>query len=146
MNILKVLTSKRRTGNFGENAAAKFLRKNGYKILERNYDDGSHEIDIIARKDGLTAFIEVKTRNVALKSEKEPRPASSVTPEKQRAIISAAKHYIAIDKNEGPLRFDVIEVYVEGTEGNLKVKEIKHLENTFNRNTAYSGFKWRKQP
>ena len=144
MNILKVLTSKRRTGNFGEDAAVKFLRKNGYKILERNYDDGSHEIDIIARINDLTAFIEVKTRNVASVSKKEPRPASSVTPEKQRAIISAAKHYIATKRNDGPLRFDVIEVYVEGTEGHLKVKEIKHLENTFNKNTAYDGSVWRR--
>jgi putative endonuclease len=141
MNILKVLTPKRRTGNFGEDAAAKFLKKNRYKILSRGYDDGEHEIDIIARKKDITVFVEVKTRNIASLSQNEPRPASSVTPKKQRAIISAAKHYLALNPQESQVRFDVIEVYVEGNGNKMRVKEIKHLENTFNRNTAYSNYK-----
>ena len=138
MNILKVLTPKRRVGNVGEDAAAKFLKKSGYKILARAYEGAGHEIDIVAEYKGTTTFIEVKTRNIASKSAREPRPASSVTPRKQRGIISAAKHYCSFHFTEGPIQFDVIEVYLEGEGKNLKVNQIKHLKNTFNFNTAYS--------
>ena len=140
MNILKALTPRKLIGNLGEDAAIKFLKKRKYKILERNYEDGSHEIDIVAQKDGITVFIEVKTRNIGAKSAMEPRPASSVTPKKQRSIISAAKHYAAFHRTSGPLRFDVIEVYLECCDKDLSVKEIIHLENTFNYNTAYRGY------
>ena len=127
MDILKVLTKERRVGNFGEEAAVKFLKKKGYKILERNYDSGTHEIDIIAESKDVTAFIEVKSRSIGSDSKKEARPASRVTPLKQRAVISAAKHYSALHPSQGPMRFDVIEVYLEGADGELKVKEIKHI-------------------
>lgn len=138
MNILKVLTPKRRVGNLGEDAAVKFLKKSGYKILARSYEGAGHEIDIVAEAKGVTVFVEVKARNVSSKSKKEPRPASSVTPRKQRGIIAAAKHYCTFHLTEGPIQFDVIEVYLEGDDKDLKVKEIKHLKNTFNFNTAYS--------
>lgn len=138
MNILKILTSKRKTGNFGEDAAVKFLKKNGYKILERNYVANGYEIDIIARKNDITAFIEVKTRNVRNLGIKEARPACSVTPEKQRKIISAASYYRGCVRLEGRMRFDVIEVYIETAISETSVKDIKHLTNTFDKNTAYS--------
>jgi putative endonuclease len=90
MRILEILTPKRLIGNLGENAAVKYLRKNKYKIIKKNYTAVGAEIDVIAEKDGVTAFIEVKTRNVKHLGYKEARPASSVTPEKQRKIIKAA--------------------------------------------------------
>ena len=86
MNILKILTVKREIGNIGELAAVKFLRKNGYKILERNYVAAGYEIDIIAENRDYTVFTEVKTRTLGAQSPKEARPASSVTPEKQRKL------------------------------------------------------------
>ena len=97
MEILKVNTERRKLGDFGEKAAAKALKKDGYRILERNYAPEDAEIDIIAEKDGVTAFVEVKTRHKsdADASRIEPRPASAVTPKKQRAIIGAAKVYLA---------------------------------------------------
>ena len=82
MKILEVLTPKRLIGNLGERAAVRFLRKNGYRIIKRNYTALGYEIDIIARKDNVTTFIEVKTRNVKYLGYKESRPASSVTPPK----------------------------------------------------------------
>ncbi len=51
MNILKIFTEKRIIGNIGEDAVVKYLKKNHYKILERNYVMGDHEIDIIAEND-----------------------------------------------------------------------------------------------
>lgn len=136
MKILEILTPKRLIGNFGEHEAARLLRKSGYKILKRNYTALDAEIDIIARKDNITAFIEVKTRNVKGLGYKEARPASSVTPEKQRKIIKAAKYYISHNPADTRLRLDVIEVYLEDSI-RLKVKEIKHIENAFDLNSAY---------
>lgn len=137
MNILKVLTPKRIIGNFGERKAASFLRRKGYKILERNYTANNAEIDIIAMKENITAFIEVKTRNIKHLGEKEARPASSVTSEKQRKIIKAANYYYSHTRPQTRLRFDVIEVYTEDGRLGSKVKEIKHLEGAFDLNTAF---------
>ncbi len=137
MNILKILTPQRKIGNLGEGEAVKMLRKKGYRILKTNYTAAGAEIDIIAKNKDVTAFIEVKTRNVKYLGYKEARPASAVTPEKQRKIIKAASHYIPRNSVEGRLRFDVIEVYTEG-EGRLtKIKEIKHIEGAFSKDTAF---------
>ena len=84
MKILEVLTRQRLTGNFGEDAAVKFLKKNGYKILRRNFVADKNEIDVIARYKDTVAFIEVKSRHVGTLGAFESRPAAAVTREKQR--------------------------------------------------------------
>lgn len=137
MNILKILTPQRKIGNLGEREAAKLLRRKGYRILKQNYTARGAEIDIIARKKNLTAFVEVKTRNVKNLGYKEARPASAVTPEKQRKIIKVANYYVSHNSPETRLRFDVIEVYTEDTERGTKVKEIKHIEGAFDLNSAF---------
>jgi putative endonuclease len=128
MNILNILTGKRIIGNIGESYAAKFLKKQGYKILERNFVASGHEIDIIAKKGEYPCFVEVKTRTVGKENPLEPRPASAVTPEKQRDIISAAKMYFSYENKDKKKRFDVIEVYLED---NKKMRNIIHMENAF---------------
>ena len=138
MNILKIRTEKRRLGNYGERAARRFLRKNGYRISERNFVADSHEIDIIAEDKETLVFVEVKTRTVGNENANEPRPASSVTPEKQRGIIKAARFYTAYKPSKKKKRFDIIEVYVNQNNGKYTLAEVKHLKNTFNLNTAFS--------
>ena len=137
MKILKILTPKRIIGNLGEREAVGFLRKKGYKILKKNYTALGAEIDIIASKDNVTAFIEVKTRNMKNLGYKESRPGASVTPEKQRKIIKAASYYQAHNNLKTRLRLDVIEVYTEGEGRATRVKEIKHIEGAFDKNTAF---------
>lgn len=137
MNILKILTPKRIIGNFGERQAAKLLRKKGYKILEQNFTANNAEIDIIASRDGITAFVEVKTRSIKSLGQWETRPASSVTPEKQRKIIKAANYYRTHKRPETRFRFDVIEVYIDDETFVKKVKDIKHLEGAFDLNSAF---------
>ena len=131
MEILKVKTEKRRLGDLGEKLAAKYLKKQGYKILERNYVAEGNEIDIIASRAELIAFVEVKTRS--FKSGEALSPAAAVTPEKQRKIIKTAKCYTAFACQDKLLRLDVIEVILDGK----KAKEINHIENAFNFNSAY---------
>jgi uncharacterized protein (TIGR00252 family) len=134
MKILEVLTGKRKTGNKGEKIAAKELKKSGYKIIARNYVANNSEIDIIAENKITVIFVEVKTRTLGYDNRREPRPASSVTPEKQRKIISAAKYYLGGRNSDKRIRLDVIEVYLnkDGTKN-----KVVHIENAFNANTAY---------
>ena len=141
MNILKVKTEKRKLGTIGERAAAWHLFFHGYFIKARNYTGGKGfdlpEIDIIAQKGNTVAYIEVKTRTLGAENPNEPRPASAVTPEKQRKIIQTAAFHKAWNAKGKRMRFDIIEVYVENKNGKVKVKKIKHLEGAFTKDTAY---------
>ena len=135
MKILEILTPKRLLGNLGEDSAAKFLRKNGYRVLERNYVDEGYEVDIIARKQDILAFVEVKSRTIGHENPREPRPASAVTADKQRKILKVASRYKRRYGEGLKMRLDIIEVFFE--EGKKKPKEIKHLIGAFDANTAY---------
>ena len=78
-------------------------------------------------------FVEVKTRTLGAENPREMRPASAVTPEKQRKIISAAKYYLGTHKSGKQVRLDIVEVYLDAVG---KKNRIVHIENAFNRNTA----------
>ena len=135
MKILEVLTEKRKIGNIGEKAAAKALKKSGFKILEKNFVALGYEIDIIAKNKEFLVFCEVKTRTIGHESLNETRPASSVTPKKQQKIISLAKYYYSRKKLGRKIRFDIIEVFVSEKK---KVERINYLESAFNYNTAFN--------
>ena len=91
----------------GEDMAARFLRAQGYKILDRNVQLGRYEIDIIAQEKDTVAFVEVKTREAV----DAVRPAENVNREKQRRIIQAARQYISErDDPEMYYRFDIVAV------------------------------------
>ncbi|MBO7304704.1 MAG: YraN family protein [Clostridia bacterium] len=134
MKILELLTPKRKIGNKGEAQAAAYLKKHGYKIIERNYVAFGNEIDIVAESKDTLAFIEVKTRTVGRENPKEPRPASAVTPDKQRKIICAAKYYLGSRSVQKEVSLDVIEVYLTA---DGKILNTVHMKNAFTRNTAY---------
>ncbi len=136
MKILKVKTERRELGNLGERRAALYLFLRGYRILERNYVSGGAEIDIIARRGKICAFVEVKTRTEGHGSLKEPRPASAVTPEKQAKIISAARDYRYRKPLRAQMRFDIIEVLVREGKKKPKILKINHLISAFDADTA----------
>lgn len=111
-------------GNLGEAAAADYLMKKGYRILEKQYRIREAEVDIIAEKDGVIVFAEVKTR----RSIRCGSPAMAVTTAKQRKIIRGATWYIMAKKLQERLcRFDVIEV-IAADDGRLFINQ---LENAF---------------
>jgi putative endonuclease len=128
MKILEIKTENRRIGNIGEAEAKKLLKKKHYKILKTNYVATGHEIDIIAENREATVFVEVKTRKLDGGQMPEKRPASNVTPEKMRKIISCAKYYLGRAEKEKPIRFDVIEVYLSDKDKPVK---IEHIESAF---------------
>lgn len=138
MNILKIKTPKRKLGDLGEKLARRYLRRNGYRIKEKNFVADGHEIDVIAEDKDTLVFVEVKTRTLGHENPNEPRPASSVDAQKQRGIIKAANFYIAYNPISKKKRFDVIEVYVNENNSKYNLAEIKHLKNTFNINTAFN--------
>ena len=96
------------TGARGEALAAQFLQRKGYRIRERNYRTRLGEIDLIAEKDGVLAFVEVKLRHgLGMGS-----PAQAVDARKQKRIRQAAQLYLQrTGQADRPLRFDVAEVF-----------------------------------
>jgi putative endonuclease len=121
-------------GRLGEDQAARFLKKNKFKIIERNLHVSHNEIDIIAvsKKQRIIAFVEVKARTVD-KDLYSPfgTPASAVTKEKQRRTIEAARGYLRSNEKyfEFQPRFDVLEIYLDRED--MKVLKINHIENAF---------------
>lgn len=134
MQILKILTKSRATGDVGEKAAEKYLKKHGYKTIEKNYVAHNNEIDLIVKDKEYLVFVEVKARTETSVGKIEMRPASSVNPDKQRRIIKAARYYLACNPEHGKVRFDVVEVYLSKDE---KISKINHIISAFNFNSAY---------
>lgn len=114
---------KREIGDVGEAEAAKFLKKNGYRILEKNYQKPYGEIDIIAQKGEVLTFVEVKTR----KNDEYGRPCEFVNYKKQVRIKKTAMAYICEKGYDGAMSFDIIEVYLT----DKKVVRINHLISAF---------------
>ena len=135
MKILKINTENRRIGNIGEDAAAKYLKKNRYKIRERNYSAIGYEIDIIAEKKDVISFIEVKARTIS-DTPIASRPAAAVTPDKMRKIISLAKLYIGMNNIKKRINLDVIEVYLRDTDNGKEVSKINHIIMAYDLNRA----------
>jgi len=109
-------------GKEGEDRAARFLVKQGYRILERNYSTRSGEIDLIALHDGVVVFVEVKTRTSAAYG----APELAVTPRKQQRMVKAALGYIKYKKlHQVPCRFDVVAIASE------REQELELIQNAF---------------
>lgn len=121
-------SSKAEIGAFGEEFTVKYLKKQGYKILERNFHSRFGEIDVIAVKKGVVAFVEVKTRGEnAIYS-----PREAVDFYKQQKCVKTAQMYLVNNDVELQPRFDVSEIVLEKREDSkLKVKEHNYIENAF---------------
>ena len=111
--------NRRAYGSAGEDAACAYLMRRGWTILDRNVRRGRGEIDIVARRKGTVAFVEVKRRSGL----NYGRPAEAVNREKQMRIAHAAALYMQENGlSDSKLRFDVIEI-LPG--------EIQHIEGAF---------------
>jgi len=110
-------------GKFGERAASAFLKKKGYRVLEKNLRTPFGELDIVARKGPFLVFVEVKTRaGYSLGP-----PYLSMTWKKQRSIVKNAFSYL---KRRGLVysnwRIDVVSVNLD-SDG--RVEKIELIEN-----------------
>lgn len=113
-------------GRLGEEYAARLLEREGYRILSRNFHTRYGEIDLIAQKGEILAFIEVKTRA----ADSFSRPAAAVSRQKQSRIILAAEGYLQRFPTALQPRFDVVEVVTEKAR-EFRVRGAEHLEGAF---------------
>jgi putative endonuclease len=114
---------RKELGRIGETRAASYLTTRGWQIVDRNVRYREGEIDIIAARGGVLAFIEVKTR----RSTTFGSPAEAVTWKKQRRIRALASRYLA-ERHPGAraIRFDVVDI-ARDRGGFL----VTHLEDAF---------------
>lgn len=109
-------------GKKGEDLATDWLKRNGYGIRERNYRFGRAEIDILARKGGTLAVVEVKMRRIG-----QLKPLHLAVDQKKRErIIKAADHYVLQNELDVEVRFDVIHIVHQN-----RRYTIEHLEAAF---------------
>ncbi len=100
--------NKRRLGAVYEQAAAEFLREQGYSVLESNYRCRQGEIDLVAREGRYLVFVEVKYRKNSRFGEGE----YAVDARKQKRISQAARWYLVVHKmpEDTACRFDVVAI------------------------------------
>ncbi len=118
-------------GAGGEAIACRHLEVSGYEILQRNFRSRYGEIDIIARRRGIIAFIEVKTRI----GSRFGKPFEAVSPRKQNQIRRMAEMWVAANAGVPEVRrcefrFDVISVKLSSRDG-MQESSLDHMEDAF---------------
>jgi putative endonuclease len=110
-------------GRRGESLAKTFLEGLGYEILDENWTHGKAEVDLIAYKDKIIIFTEVKTRT----GNRFGEPEDFVDTRKQRLLADAADEYIYLMDHQGEVRFDIISVLFDRNNNYT----LKHIEDAF---------------
>lgn len=121
---MRIHTTKK-IGDKGEDYTVSYLKKRGYKILDRNYRKNYGEIDIVARKGDMLCFVEVKTRH----SNTVTQPYEAVDFRKRAKIIRTAEAYLIENRLQINCRFDISEVFVD--KETLKLDKINYIESAF---------------
>jgi putative endonuclease len=137
-----VITEKRRLGNIGENVAAEFLTRHGYTILDRNYLRKWGELDIVAERQGIIHFVEVKS--VSRKTStwsvthgtfgRRPigeasgyRPEENVHPQKLRRLGRTIQTYLLEKRIDGDWQFDIITALVDEETRQARVEILENI-------------------
>ncbi|MFZ1807046.1 MAG: YraN family protein [Cyclobacteriaceae bacterium] len=116
------MTDKIKRGFEGEDLAIAFLKKKGYRLLERNYRYKRSEIDLIVEKDNWLVFVEVKTRS----SIAFGFPEEFVDNKKAEKIMEGADQYMHVSNWNGNVRYDIVAIILKEDE-----PEIVHFEDAF---------------
>lgn len=112
------------TGDYGEGLACNYLKKVGYKIVERNYRIKGGEIDIVAKDRGVLVFVEVKTRY----SHDFGSPLESMTPWKVKALLRTAQFYVLkTGWGDKEYRLDFVSVDFSDDPQNAKIELIQNI-------------------
>ena len=138
----KVFTSeKQKIGEIGENIAVKFLMKQGFAILDRNYTKKWGEIDIVAEKKNKLHFIEVKSvsrltldtfipKSYDDSDERyQHRPEDNMHPWKMKRLARTIQTYLLSKKirDEKEWQVDLLVVYLSLQEKKARVKVVKDI-------------------
>lgn len=110
-------------GKWGEQQAADYLERKGYRILARDWKDGHRDLDIVAMEGQALVFVEVKTRRNSFFTD----PEHAVDWQKIRSLSMAASKFVRKYRLNGEIRFDIITVI--GTGGTPE--SVQHIEDAF---------------
>jgi len=124
------ISKTQKTGELGENICAAYLIKLGFSISERNYSTKNGEIDIIAIKNDVTHFIEVKS--ISLKksvSHETYNPAENLTKQKYQKIVLTVGDYLSENNvsHETNWQIDLYCIYIDQNKKNHKVSVLENL-------------------
>jgi putative endonuclease len=121
---MKADNAKQALGREGERLAETFLKRKGYRLVERNYRCRGGEVDLIVLDRRVVVFVEVKTRS----DDQFGSPLEAVEPKKQQRMISAAQFFLhQRNLHERDARFDVVGISWLGTSRPV----FEHVENAF---------------
>jgi putative endonuclease len=109
-------------GRSGEELAAGFLEKHGYRIVERNWRGTRGELDIIAESDDTTVFVEVKTRS----GSRFGHPFEALTPKKIGALRRLVGEWCASHDVRRGIRLDVIAV-IGGLDAPARIEHLRGI-------------------
>lgn len=109
------------TGRAGERAATEYLRRAGYDIQALNWRQGIYELDIVALREGILHFVEVKTRQAGALTP----PEAALTRRKFHALSRAAGSYLAATGWKGEVQFDLAKVEV-AADGSARIELIEN--------------------
>lgn len=119
------LSRSHRLGRLGEALAARHLEAAGWRILATNFRSGRKEVDLIARKGDVIAFVEVKTR----RGDGFGHPLEAVTWRKRKEIAEVARAWLEASRPERrcTLRFDAVAIHVVPG----RAPRIEHVEDAW---------------
>lgn len=112
-------------GQKGEETATEYLKKQGYEILDRNYREKWGEIDLVAKKDEVISFIEVKTLNVSRETSLVS-PFENITRKKRQNLKRSARLYLARKRYPADIEWqiDVIAIEIDQNTGKRSIEHI----------------------
>jgi putative endonuclease len=121
--LLPMSAARQALGEFGERVAERWLRRKGWRVVQRRFRSGHRDIDLVVEQEGLVAFVEVKARQ----GDTFGDPVGAVNWKKQKELGRSARVWIARHgRSEEAYRFDVVGVLVDGE----RVR-VRHVENAF---------------
>lgn len=112
-------------GRRGEEAAAQYLTKKGYRILHKNYRCPLGEVDLIARDGDVLVFVEVRSRS----GDQYGLGQESIGTKKKNKLRQLAWQYLKrFERGDCACRFDVVAILFESES---VIKDLEHIENAF---------------
>ena len=121
------MTIRTEFGQWAESNVAQYLKQKGYEILGRNYQKKWGEIDIIAEKNGVLIFVEVKANKKEIVGFE---PERRVSPEKLRRMNRAIQTYLAYKKydTDREWQVDVVSLTLDRDRGVARIKHFKNID------------------